>query len=274
MSSSLWATEAAMVADFTAWAARQGWVVYAETCSWDLVLVRPEDGFQIGVEAKLSLNAKVLCQVLEHDGYWKPGEGPDCRAVLAPREKTPNGLAMIARRLGIVFIEGSGPQEYAFPRHTGPRFIPELPDIKGPWSALRDEFERGAWPEIHPDRRLKLPDYIPDVVGGHPSPVTLTQWKIGALKVMVILEIQGHITRADFTAMKMDSRRWTQFWLGKEEPPADAENRFQLMRADPRWFETKGCPDFRGQHPTNYQQIKDDRAKWLPPALAHLVEKA
>ena len=62
------------------------WLVYAETGGFDILLVRKEDGFQIGVQAKLRLNAKVVCQALETgraSAITNPN--PDCRAVLVPK---------------------------------------------------------------------------------------------------------------------------------------------------------------------------------------------
>lgn len=241
--SAAWATEAAMVADFSAWAQHCGWVVYAETGGWDLVLVRPDDGFQVGVEAKLSLNAKVLCQVIEHDRG--DTSGPDCHAVLVPAPKAVNGIETIAERLGIAVIQARprGRSEYT-PGWTGPIFKPELPRSKdGLYYHSRVD-----WPERCPDRRLTLPDYIPDVTGGHPSPVQLTAWKIAALKAAVIIEDRGFITRADFKALRLSPSRWTQFWL----------------RSDGRggWVPHR-MPDFKAQHPVNYEQIKADMPKWL-----------
>ena len=55
------ATEAALCQAFVEWAAPQGWIAYAETAGWDLLLVAPS-GHQMGVQAKLSLNAKVIAQ--------------------------------------------------------------------------------------------------------------------------------------------------------------------------------------------------------------------
>lgn len=263
MAASIWATEAALFADFRIWVEGQGWVFYAETGGWDAILVRAEDGFQIGVEGKLSVNAKVLCQVLEHDHTYNDG-APDCWAILAPREKTVGGLSMIARRLGVVIIGASPPESWKRPKV--PTFEPKLPERNDRF-ATRDEFRSWNWPEHFPDARIKLPDYIPDVSAGRPSPQALTTWKVGALKVMVVLELQGHITRADFKALNMDYRRWVQFWLTKPAKPGggyvDTLN----------WYACRATPDFAGQHPLNYAQIKADRAKWLPPALIHLAAK-
>lgn len=238
----LWETEAAMVADFSAWATHCGWTVYAETAGWDLLLVRPADGFQIGIEAKLSLNAKVLCQVIEHD-RWRCEEGPDCHAVLVPRPKSVNGLEIIAARLGIVVITGAEPSRHR--RWKGHHFDPSLPDDR---ASSYGSVE--TWPERCPDQRHRLPDYVPDVTGGHSAPVKLTEWKIGALKVQIILETRGFVTRADFKALRVHPSRWTQFWL--------------RSNGEGGWVQTAAMPDFKAQHPVNYEQIKADMAKWMP----------
>lgn len=258
-----WATEAAMVADFTGWVRHQGWQVYAETGGWDLVLVRPEDGFQIGVEAKLKLNAAVLCQAIWHDSKWDPGHGPDCWAVLAPGEKTLSGLAALATRLGVVVIKGSAPsaREYGTARMhyggkrgwRGPVFSPDLPVRRDDAFLLADDPE---WPERAPDRRVHLPEYIPDVTGGHSAPVKLTAWKIGALKIAVLLEVRGCVTRADFKHIGIDPRRWTDGWL--------------RSAGGGRWVPNR-MPDFKAQHPVNYEEIKADIERWKPPEPAQLV---
>lgn len=240
-----WKTEAAMVADFTAWVGRAGgWTAYAETAGWDLLLVRDADGFQIGIEAKLSLNAAVLCQVIGHDSVWAPGVGPDCHAVLVPRAKSVNGLATIAKRIGVVVITGHEPPSYRGGGH--PAFGPELPTTADRW-AMRDDVAQQAWPEHFPEARCKLPEYVPDVTGGHSAPVQLTIWKIAALKIAVLLEVRGHVTRADFKALGIDARRWTDSWL--------------KSNGEGGWV-AANMPDFRRQHPVNYEQIKADLPKW------------
>jgi hypothetical protein len=248
-----WATEAEMVADFVAWAEPEGWTAYAETAGWDLLLVRAEDGFQIGVEAKLSLNAKVLVQVLEHDHGGNRG-GPDCQAVLVPRVNAVQGLAYIANRLGIVVITASEATKY-----SKKGFSPRLPKTDEYLMDWREE-----WPERCPDQRCHLPEYVPDVSGGKPSPVALTNWKIAALKAVVIMEFRGAITRGDFKALKLSSSRWTQFWL--------------RSNGEGGWVPTARMPDFKAQHPVNYEQIKADFETWksvLPayqPSLAAPAE--
>lgn len=250
-----WTTERAMVADFTAWVRHQGWQVYAETGRWDLVVVRPEDGFQIGIEAKLRLNADVLCQVLAHDTRLRQGYGPDCRAVLVPEAKAVGGLVAIARRLNVVVVTGSGPatEHHSFCRAgvwyggrdgwKGCCFNPGLPDKND------GQYTDPAWPELCPDQRITLPEYVPDVVGGASAPVALTHWKIQAIKIACLLEYRGWVTRSDFKALHLHMSRWTEgAWLSR----ADCG----------RWIAGPGLPDFRAQHPMNYEQIKADLPEW------------
>lgn len=259
-----WEKEADLCRDFTEWATKKGWVVYAECGGWDLLLVRPEDGFQIGVEAKLSLNAKVLCQVLESDDEYTGG--PDCHAVLVPRIATVNGLSMISRRLNIVVIEGVWETERErwntargdFDKTYKASFRPDLPDRKNYRSYEYGRYD-GCWPERCPDQRLTLPDYVPDVTGGHSAPVQLTDWKIRAIKIMIVIEKLGAVTRADFKALKIDYKRWTQFWLKSDGSGG--------------WIpdERYSMPDFKAQHPVNYEQIKADWDTWSRDLPARLV---
>lgn len=252
-----WPNEAALVADFAAWATEQGWVVYAETCGWDVLLVRPSDGFQIGIEAKMSLNATVVCQVLSREQHYRRGIGPDCWAVLVPAPKSVNGMETICRHLSIVVIAGSAPDRYAYPRRGGPRFRPNLPDEKHDWNDTEMDWQ--GWPERCPDQRHVLPEYVPDVTGGKASPVSLTHWKIKAIKIAVVLERRGFVTRADFKALKIDSSRWTQYWL--------------KSGGGGRWL-SDSEPDFKAQHPVNYEQIAADWETWstvLPPTQGDLA---
>jgi hypothetical protein len=162
-------------------------------------------------------------------------------------ETPPNGLSTIANRLGITVIQGMGPREDRYFRAAkGPRFHPELPDKKSSVWSWRDD-----WVERCPDKRCDLPEYVPDVTGGHSAPVALTTWKIQAIKVAILLETKGFVTRADIKALKIDPSRWTQFWLRNN--------------GEGGWVRTDAMPDFKAQHPINYEQIRADFEKWAPP---------
>lgn len=213
------------------------WTAYAETAGWDLLMVRKADGFQIGIQAKLRLNTDVINQAIERYHSWSPLQpGPDCRAVLVPQS---NGFTDICAYLGIVVVVVR-PGYYGSPRWA---VTPPLPPTS------RDVHLTREWPEWAPDRRHDLPEYIPDVPAGASAPVQLTDWKIKALKIAVLLAERGFVTRKDFAALKVDPRRWIAGeWLVRDG---------QKM--------TKGrlCPDFRKQHPKVYEQIAAD-AKWRP----------
>nr|DAE48904.1 MAG TPA: hypothetical protein [Caudoviricetes sp.] len=215
------------------------WTAYPETGGFDILLVRKEDGFQIGIEAKLRLNAKVINQVAEGvSTYSVTASGPDCRAVLIPYGVTTD-LAGICRLLNITVItvrkqEWNG-EFYAYPY---------LPRTDSEWS-YRD------WTELFPESRIELPDWVPDVIAGDKAPVALTPWKIVAIKVAVTLEKRGFVTRKDFAHFDISMSRWTQSrWI---VPGNRGEWLPGLM------------PDFRSQHPVNYPQIAADYEKWKSP---------
>jgi hypothetical protein len=91
------------------------WTAYPETSGFDILMVRKADGFQIGVEAKLSLNAKVILQAIEPPGHWWANEsGPDCRAVLVPWKAKGSDLAALLNRLCVTAIYfGKRPRNHA-----------------------------------------------------------------------------------------------------------------------------------------------------------------
>ena len=174
-------SEAAMCADFCTWARQQGWVPYAETAGWDILLVG-SDGTQIGVHAKLKFNMQVLGQVVHSfydEVHGSTGE-PDFRAVLTPdRDYT---AAEIAGALGL---------QHFFPSQFNRGLF--SPDLSG-----KDRYSDARWHFWNPAKRCKLPEYIPDVAAGSPAPVQLTEWKIKALRICATLESRGKVTRDDF----------------------------------------------------------------------------
>lgn len=246
-------TEAEMCAAFIAAATappKRGpkvpqWVAYAETQGWDILLVRPADGCQIGIEAKLRFGLDVVNQAIEkREGHWHQ-VGPDFRAVLVPEFGAPNGLSDICAYVGITVIRMRAPYP---PGGYGPPFDPHLPEIVHGF-----EYPAGSsWFDLCPIERHKLPEYVPDVAAGASGPIQLTDWKIRAIKIAVILELRGSVTRGDFKALKIDHRRWlSQDWL---------------CITDTGWRAHR-MPDFRAQHPIVYEQIAADADKWLPAAL-------
>lgn len=238
------ATEADLCRRFLDGVAKKpGWTPYAETQGWDILLVRDEDGFQIGIEAKLKLNLHVINQALESGEYSVMSPGPDCRAVLVPH--TEGGFEKIAAVIGITVIRVRPEPGYSSLNSV---FTPYLPKIKeAGW--------RNEWHEWCPATRHTLPAYVPDVTAGSPAPLQLTDWKIGAIKIAITLEQRGYVTRADFKHHGIDHRRWLSptGWL----------------RVEDGRYVAGGMPNFKAQHPRVWEQIAADSAKWM---LATLIE--
>src|SRR5574337_326374 len=227
-------TEAELCADFTVHAKKCGATVYAETHGWDLLVVNP-DGVQIGIQAKLHFGVKVLSQAMDH--WWNSlseKSGPDYRAILLPRS---SGAETLILALGLVeFFKSS------YSRH-GYNIDP-----------VRIEDGRFTHHNWNPERRLTLPEYVPDVTGGHAAPIQLTKWKIGALKLTAILELRGYLTRTDFNAVGINPQRWIgpSGWL-------EIESRGRYRRGKDLNFDK--------QHPEVYEQVKNDMKQFVEGGL-------
>lgn len=235
MKPALFAKESDLCAAFIA-ALPKDWTAYPETGGFDILLVRVADGFQIGVEAKLKLNAKVICQAAEFEGhYYVDQPGPDCRAALIP-EGVSVDLAPLCRLIGITIIR-MGERNW---------FNPQLPKVSGAY------YSSDPWFERCPSKRIDLPDWVPDVTAGNSAPVALTDWKVRAIKIAITLSRRGFVTRKDFAFFKISMSRWTQErWIVQ-----DGQGGWKAGR----------LPDFRAQHPINYPQIEADFDKWRNPA--------
>lgn len=232
-------SEAGLVTEFLSQLSGQyrdnPWTVYPETADWDLLLVH-RDGFQLGLEAKLSLNAKVIDQALSgQHSYWAK-EGPDYRGVLVPAGKVQAHLSRICAAIGIGVIAIN-------PKEAGVRRYFQLPD---------QESYSQEWPCWLPVQRCEVPDYIPDVSAGHKSPVKLTTWKVKAIKLMILLDRRGAVHRSDMKALKISASRWT-----------DRFNGF-LAYTPNGYVKSDATPDLRAQHPVNYAQIEADFDNWNP----------
>ncbi len=237
-------SEAALVDAFcetlrTDWRAK--YTVYPETAGFDLLLVQDGTGIQIGIEAKLTLNAKVLRQALE-GGHSDWGDGPDYRAVLVPRGGTQNDLRAIADYVGLSVIEVYNCRPGG--KRPDWRISLNSPDENGHSFTLR------GWHNWLPRERCKLPAYIPDVRAGIAAPVQLTQWKIKAIKLMIVLDRRGYVTRQDMKRLDISPTRWTDRYQGFLRP------------GDKGYVRCKATPDLKAQHPQNYEQIEADIAKW------------
>ena len=229
MKADIFKSEAELCSAFIQWASREGWRCYPETAGFDILLV-DANGWQIGIEAKLRMNLKVISQALPK---YSAEIGPDHRAVLVPSLQSE--LREICGYLGIEIF-------YCVTRNTDRRSSLHYFSRDTRW--LHD-----AMFDWNPRQRCGVPEYMPDVPAGVPSPVQLTSWKIAALKVLARLEISGWITRKEISIFGIDPRRWTNGdgWL----LPFDGD-----PKRGGRWRRGERCPKFDQQHPDVYAQIK------------------
>lgn len=239
-------SEVALCAAFIAEIDKRTWTPYAETAGWDILLVRKSDGYQIGIQAKLALNLDVINQAIEQHGGWvAAAEGPDCRAVLVPGGTSK--LEHICDYVGLVVVVMQSSQYY-----SRPSFYPTLPERSDAWGS-------DDWHEWCPTKRHKLPEYVPDVAAGASAPLQLTDWKIKAIKLAVLLERNGFVTREDFKHLSLDHRRWiAQDWLV----------------ASPKGYIAGAAPNFKKQHPKVYAKIDGEFDRWKPPQSGLLLPAA
>lgn len=218
------------------------WTAYQECCDFDIVMVRKSDGLQIGIEAKLKLNAKVICQVAQPvTKYYADAPQPDMRAVLVPWGSR-NDYTELLQFLHITPIFFS---EYEYSGKLYPQESPSLPS---------DSYDPTEWFELCPAERCRLPDYVPDVVAGVAGPTKLTPWKVKAIKIAVSLDREGYVTRQHFKHFDLSPTLWTQKgWIGRSSGDKGYTKNGELF------------PDFSAQHPVNYEQIAADYDKWKMP---------
>lgn len=236
------ACEADLCTAFIAWAKARGFTPYAETDGWDVLLVDAE-GRQIGVQAKMDLNLKVIAQALEESHYCE-SRGPDHRAVLVPFSR--EGVEPILARCGIHLY---------LPRSTQYTADEYQHGLRWKFDSYHGELPEFDW---NPSQRCTLPEYVPDVAAGVPSPRTLSPWKVGALRVLAVLELQGHVTRNDIRDCGNDPRRWC------------AGDGYLRPGGEGRWLRADHTPTFDTHHPTVYAQIRRDEAKRLGIALGRV----
>lgn len=219
--------------------------VYPETGGFDLLLSEAETEIQVGIEAKLTLNAKVLSQALPYSEYCEQ-TGPDYRAVLVPAGGVQRDLAPLANLVGLTIISVYNQHPYSPRPHWA--MTQRLPNgyERGGWSLK-------GWHPWLPIQRIKLPDYVPDVRAGVAAPIQLTEWKVKAIKLMIVLDRRGFVTRRDMKALGISATRWT-----------DRYNGF-LIPGDKGYIRCHRTPDLKAQHPTNWTQIEADLDQWAGP---------
>ncbi|TDV62650.1 hypothetical protein [Pseudomonas sp. LP_7_YM] len=233
-----------------------GWTCHPEAAGFDVLVVH-EDGRQIGVEAKLALNAKVADQILPSLGdefYGRPG--PDHRLVIVSKiSDASEGIRKMLDHLGVRVLVASKysrvkgcshgfsiESELFWPEKTIPR-----------WGYANRMFD--WWPT----ERCRVPSVVTNLPAGVPSPTRLTPWKESALRVIAQMRQQGFITAKQIASYGIGVTAWTQ---------APGSNPGWLARGTARgqWIETEHMPAFDKQHPDVYAlAVAEVAAKALEP---------
>lgn len=240
----------------------KNWTAYPETAGFDILLVRAEDGAQIGVEAKMSLNAKVILQASDSYHHSMQGTGPDFRCCLVPYGTAGTEMVSLARLLMLTVIEMKSKEIYQAKRfrdfgYGGKVYVdPDVKKFEPPLPAIGGYQWRDDWVDHCPVKRCRLPDYVPDVCAGASGPSQLSEWKIKAIKICIIMEKRGWCCIADFIAIGIHRQRFLQMGWVKPSEGADA--------ARGKYVSGKYPLDLRSAHPVNYLQIEADYAKWAP----------
>lgn len=216
------------------------WTCYPEAAGFDILVVNT-DGRQIGVEAKLALNAKVADQILpNHYEENNEAPGPDYRMVIVSKiTEASAGLVKMLERQGVTVL---------LPRSTwtseGDKYTFDLNHKLLEVSGCKPFFDRYMF-DWNPPERCQVPILVTNLPAGVPCPVRLTPWKESALKVIAQLRSQGFITAKQIASHGISSSAWTQpggskpSWLAKGE-------------ARGTWIETEHLPAFDKQHPEVY----------------------
>lgn len=225
-----------------------GWTCYPETAGFDVLVVH-EDGRQIGVEAKLKLNAKVADQILPKDWHYRcESPGPDHRMVIvADITDASQGICRMLELLGVVVL-----MPYMRPRHriSALGVLERFPDFQ-----LMDFMRQGSPWRLHmhdwnPSERCAIPCVVPDVPAGVPAPLRLTPWKESAIRVQLQLRRQGWITAKQIAAHGISPTVWTTTWLQKGDLPG-------------QWVATDKLPNLQVQHPDAWEKIAEQEASKL-----------
>lgn len=235
-------TETALCADFAAAATAQGWTVYPETSGWDLLLVK--DGTQLGVQAKLKANIKVLAQASQPLQWGRVG--PDFLAVLVP--EADRDFSALAWALGIMVLAQQ--RDRTYDSRSGEEHLLRHPEKrKLRWWPDLDEKCRHA-PSHAFDAPCWLPPMVPTVAAGVPCPVSLTRWKVRALRLLARLEVRGYVTAADMRDCELAPSTWYSRYL---EPTGGARG---------CWKRRDGEAQFDAQHPAEFAVfIEEERRR-------------
>lgn len=208
-------------------ASMDGWVPYPEIEDWDVVLVR--GGIQVGIQAKLRFNTKVVSQALRGlpgiDENQRRHRGPHYRAIAIPLKKTSADDAYrVGRMCRLLVIDMHRSPDLGF--FAGWRHVTRDPLQ---WRNARVNWRYYRW---RPDETLWIPPAVPDIPAGVQSPRTVGRWQIAACWMEMQYRERGYVSLVDAReAIKLFEGDWrphtmlARYWqcIGKQDGRAGAQ---------------------------------------------------
>jgi len=199
----LYATEAEFCAAFLRGIGPR-WTVYPEACGYDIFLVR-DDGYQVGVEAKLRPSLRLVQQVSAHvyaAEMWGHAR-PDCIVAACPDHRPLHEVMELLRPRGVVLLQ---------------RFLDMGPEAR--------ELPIGS------TKRCPVPEVVGDDVAGSPGGPSCTPWKLKAIRLALRMREHGYVTSADFKALELSISTWrARNWLATD----GREGRRMRYMPGPSW---------------------------------------
>lgn len=231
----LFSSEEELCARFMPLAREAGFRVYPETSNWDILLVEPSTGRQIGIQAKLRPNLDVLAQALPFAGTHMRSDGPDVRAVLIP--STPQAFHVVALHLNLHVYAGALVTSDA---------IRTTFDHAHVW-----EFKKREW----------VPEVEIDMPAGTAGPQRITPWKMAAVTICLRVLDKGYVSPADFRELRINQAWWFQYQFGPVFRVA-SRGRYEF---NPDQTAARWRPDLRWPEITRAIRAKELQPKSVRP---------
>ena len=228
--------ETDLCAEFIEFVSNNGWDVYPETNDWDIFLVSKKDtknikyGDQVGIEAKLKPNLKVLDQAYIRSKYYSES-GPNFICTLTPLI-IPE-FARIAAALGLIPVP-------MFQKITEENSDPTYKPVFSKFDSLLTKRNRRIY-----NKQLWVPEVKIDVEAGAAGPRKVTQYKIKMVKHCIfMMNNNGMCHSEDFSNNNVGSyRTWLAYGWIKDTGMRSGSKKLWILdpkskdRPDRKWPE-------------------------------------
>lgn len=197
-------SEQELCEQFAAAATADGWTIYPEQGSWDMLAVRGR--VQLGIQAKVAASVHMLLQALP-DARYGEREGPHYRAVLFERVvgRTANArrehrteIYALAQHLRLLVLQSPNPnsrwsnwlRDFPEPNLTVARL-----GISGrSLTRWRLDFRHYRW---RPQKLVWTPPFVPNLPAGVPNPRKVSAWSLAACELEKLYNARGWVCLND-----------------------------------------------------------------------------